>query len=36
LHLTGDQIGAASRLTVLRGADKLVLPITPEESRPQS
>jgi S1-C subfamily serine protease len=34
--LTGDQIGAASRLTVLRGADKLVLPITPEESRPQS
>ena len=32
--LTGDQIGAASALTVLRGAEKLVLSITPEESQP--
>jgi S1-C subfamily serine protease len=34
--LTGDQIGAVSRLTVLRGAEKLALSITPEESRPAS
>jgi S1-C subfamily serine protease len=31
--LTGDLIGATSLLTVLRGADKLVLSIAPEESR---
>jgi S1-C subfamily serine protease len=32
--LTGDQIGAVSRLTILRGVEKLVLAITPGESRP--
>jgi S1-C subfamily serine protease len=32
--LTGDQIGATGALTVLRGTEKLVLSITPEESRP--
>ena len=31
--LTGDLIGATSLLTVLRGAEKLVLSIAPEESR---
>ena len=31
--LTGDQIGVRGALTVLRGAEKLVLSITPEESR---
>jgi S1-C subfamily serine protease len=31
--LTSEQIGAAAGLTVLRGAEKLVLSITPEESR---
>jgi S1-C subfamily serine protease len=30
--LTGDQIGLTSRLTILRGAEKLTLAITPEES----
>jgi S1-C subfamily serine protease len=30
--LTGDQIGAGSKLTVLRGAEKLILSIVPEES----
>jgi S1-C subfamily serine protease len=34
--LTGDQIGAVSSLTVLRGAEKLNLPIIPEESPPPS
>ena len=30
--LTGQQIDVASRLTILRGAEKLTLPITPAES----
>jgi S1-C subfamily serine protease len=30
--LTGDQIGIESRLTLIRGTEKLVLPITPAES----
>ena len=32
--LTGDQIGATAALTLLRGAEKLVLLITPEETHP--
>jgi len=31
--LTGDQIEAPARLTALRGAEKLVFPIMPEEPR---
>ena len=31
--LTGDQIGVESRLTVLRGTEKLTLPLRPAESR---
>lgn len=31
--LTSDQIGVQSELTVIRGTDKLALPITPAESR---
>jgi S1-C subfamily serine protease len=30
--LTGDQIGVISLLTILRGADKLDLPLIPAES----
>ncbi len=30
--LTGDQIGVASSLTILRGTEKIALPITPGES----
>jgi S1-C subfamily serine protease len=30
--LTGDQIGVESRLTVIRGAEKLILTVTPSES----
>jgi S1-C subfamily serine protease len=30
--LTGDQIGIESRLTIIRGTEKLTLPITPGES----
>ena len=30
--LTGDQIGVESRLTIIRGTEKLALPITPSES----
>jgi S1-C subfamily serine protease len=30
--LTPDRIGVESRLTVLRGTEKLDLPITPQES----
>ena len=30
--LTADRIGVESRLTVLRGTEKLDLPITPQES----
>jgi S1-C subfamily serine protease len=30
--LTGDQIGLEARLTVIRRAEKLTLPITPAES----
>jgi S1-C subfamily serine protease len=30
--LTGDQIGVVSRLTVLRGREKLTVAITPAES----
>jgi S1-C subfamily serine protease len=30
--LTGDQIGLASRLTILRGTEKLMLTVRPEES----
>jgi len=32
--LTGDQIGLAARLTVLRGTEKMTLTIRPEESPP--
>jgi S1-C subfamily serine protease len=32
--LTGDQIGVQSELTVIRGADKLALHVTPVESNP--
>ena len=31
--LTGDQIGAESRLTVIRGTERLTLPLRPAESR---
>ena len=31
--LTGDQIGVESRLTVIRGTEKLALPLRPAESR---
>lgn len=31
--LTGDQIGVESRLTVIRGTEKLTLPLRPAESR---
>ncbi len=31
--LTGDQIGAESRLTIVRGTEKLALPVKPAESR---
>ena len=30
--LTADQIGLESRLTIIRGTEKLTLPITPGES----
>jgi S1-C subfamily serine protease len=30
-RLTGETIGVASQLTVLRGTEKLTLPITPGE-----
>jgi len=30
--LTGDQIGKRSEVTVIRGTEKLTLPITPGES----
>jgi S1-C subfamily serine protease len=33
--LTSEQIGVEARLTIIRGADKLTLPITPEESIPE-
>lgn len=32
-RLTGDQIGAESRLTIIRGTEKLALPVKPAESR---
>jgi S1-C subfamily serine protease len=32
--LTGERIGATAQLTFIRGNEKLVAKITPEESRP--
>jgi S1-C subfamily serine protease len=32
-HLTGGHVGAQSLITFIRNAEKLVLPIVPEESR---
>lgn len=35
-HLTGERVGIATELTVLRGTQKLHLSVTPAEARPRS